>query len=276
MDRVKTILTSAQTWLIGGAIAVSASFVLEYAHVQRVAERALALRAGPPEAISIEVFDPNLHTGIANEVSLRAQIAFDEPLVVDVATQTGTQPSVLYPLFAETGTERVAVGVLINPSQTAQPDLDGRALVAGIDGSGALGTLVQINGRRVDAQSARLIVKGALAADGGSVSQTFYAVQAFADGRAGALALPEETPISALLFWTGIAMGLFAVALSFRDVAREVFPWSKDDANADTGATKTRRFQPLAGQGEIIEDVQPANEGRAPLRRAFGALFQNS
>lgn len=275
LNQAKQFLTSAQTWLIGGALAIAASFVLEYVQVQRAADRALALRQGPPEAVAIETFDPAIHTGIADEISLRAQVAFDQPIVVDMELELGLVDAVLFPLYAENDVDRVVLGVLVGHAPSPENNLDGRAFVASIQGTGANGTLVELNGRTLEPEQFRLIMQGALATTGGTVSDTFYAVKAFSNGRDAALALPEDTAISGLLFWTGIAMGLFAVAISFRDVAREVLPWGKDDVATDNGSTKTRRFQPLAGQGEIIEDLRPANEPRAPIRRAFGALFPN-
>ncbi len=275
LNQAKQFLTSAQTWLIGGALAIAASFVLEYVQVQRAADRALALRQGPPEAVAIETFDPAIHTGIADEISLKAQVAFDQPIVVDMERELGLVDAVLFPLYAENDGDRVALGVLVGHAPSPENNLDERSFVASIQGTGANGTLVELNGRTLEPEQFRLIMQGALATTGGTVSDTFYAVKAFSNGRDAALALPEDTAISGLLFWTGIAMGLFAVSISFRDVAREVLPWGKDDVATDNGPTKTRRFQPLAGQGEIIEDLRPANEPRAPIRRAFGALFPN-
>lgn len=276
LDRAKHFLTSAQTWLIGGAIAIASSFVLEYVQVQRAADRALALRQGPPPAVAIETFEGAQHAGIADEVTLFAQIAFDQSIVVDMEGDAPLAASALYPLYAQTGDERVALGVLVGPAPLPENAFDGHSLVSTVNGPGPIGTRVELNGRLVEADQYRLITQGALATKGGTVSDTFIAVQAFEGGRAAALALPAETAISSLLFWTGMAMGLFAVAISFREVARDVLPWGKDEAAKDNGPTQTRRFQPLAGQSEIIEDLRPANEPRAPLRRAFGALFQNN
>lgn len=271
--RIKSIATSAQTWLIGGAVAVAASFLLDYVHVQRVADRALALRQGPPEAVAIEVFDPAVNYGVAREMSVLAQIAFDQPIVVTMDDAGDATPTVLYPLYAQMGRDRTALGVLVQIPAGSGTQIDGRALVDDIRGQGAIGSLVRVTGRKIASDEYRLIVQGAVAAHGGTLAGPFHAIEAFPEGRTAALALPEETPIASLLFWTGVAMGLFALAISLRDVARVVFPWKAVEEDSSAGPATTRRFQPLAPQGEILEETRPANEARAPLRRAIGALF---
>ena len=135
--------------------------------------------------------------------------------------------------------------------------------------------------------SARSWLIGAAVAVGASFALDYMQIQAAAEAMlsalqgapradaSDALILAAQSQISSLLFWTGAAMALFALALSCRDVAREGLPWNRDDAVGTDHPIKTPRFQPLAGQNEIIKETQPANDTRAPLRRAIGSLFDD-
>lgn len=275
LDRLKEMLTSAQLWLAGGAVLVAASFLLDYVHVQKSADRVMAIRQGPPPAVAISQFDPSQNLGVGGELQVTAEIGLDNPLVLDMGTTDAPDPVALFPLFESTQDGSTAFGVLVHRPDNGELILDARALVSEITGVGEVGLKITASGIFLPEHDYRLAVQGALAHESIAIADKFVALQAFNGGRAATLARLEESPISRLLFWTGVAMALFAVALSFRVVARDVLPWAQDSGEGTAG-TQTRRFQPLAPQGELQDDHAPANDAGAPHRRGFGSLFGGS
>jgi hypothetical protein len=255
------VVLSPHLWLGAAAISIAASFVVDYVDAQRTADRALALRQGPPPLAALQEFDPARHVGPAREVLILAEADLGDPIVVQLGPGGDRQTAVIHPLFpvSERGrsiiTRRAAVSATgraeeaglaaIRPSPRPDPeavradpptalgvilhwvddadaaDVDPAALVARSFGPGTYGSVVEVNGERVAPGDMALVVKGAMAAINLSIAQDFLAIAPFAEGRDAALSPPPSSGLQRALLWGGMTLGLGALLLSVRTV--EVF-----------------------------------------------------
>jgi hypothetical protein len=255
------VMFSPHLWLGAAAISIAASFVVDYVDAQRTADRALALRQGPPPLAMLQEFDPARHTGPAREVLILAEADLATPIIVKLGPGDDQRAAVIYPLFpvSEPGQEIVArqatvqaagggsdsrlaairpiprpdaeaiyaepptaLGVILHWADDADAsNIDPVALVARSFGPGSYGSVIEVNGERVAPGDMALVVQGAMAAKNLTIDPDFLAVAPFANGRVAALSPPPSSGLQRALLWGGMALGLGALLLSVRTV--EVF-----------------------------------------------------
>lgn len=245
------VVLSPHLWLGAAAISIAASFVVDYVDAQRTADRALALRQGPPPVADLQTFDPARNVGPAREVLILAEANLADPIVVTLGPAGDQQTAVIFPLFpvsdrgrdmivraaAMAGAEGLAairpvprpsrdetdaatpqaLGVLLHwTDATTAARVDPGSLVARSFGPGSHGSVVEVNGERVFPGDMALVVKGAMAAIDLDIADDFLAVSPFVNGRLAALAPPPSSGLQRALFWGGMTLGLGAVLLSVR------------------------------------------------------------
>lgn len=255
------VVLSPHLWLGAAAISIAASFVVDYVDAQRTADRALALRQGPPPVAALQAFDPARNVGPAREVLVLAEADLGDPIVVRLGPGDDQRAAIIYPLFpvSERGQEIVARRATIEaagggtdadlaairPVPRPDPDalradpptalgvilhwvdeadaagVDPVALVARSFGPGTHGSVIEVNGERVAPGDMALVVKGAMAAINLSIAPEFLAIAPFANGRVAALSPPPSSGLQRALLWGGMTLGLGALLLSVRMV--EVF-----------------------------------------------------
>ncbi|MGI1662528.1 hypothetical protein ACRDNQ_09810 [Palleronia sp. KMU-117] len=280
---LQKVVLSPHLWLAAAAISIAGSFVVDYIDAQRTADRALALRQGPPPVAEIQGFEPARHVGPAREVLLRAEADLGDPIVVTLGPEDSRQTAVIYPLFpvSDRGREAIArrladdgtlgsmrpaprpdpesltrtrseaLGIILHWADLPTPegDIDPASLVARSFGPGSHGSAVEINGERVAPGDMALVVKGAMAARNLAIANDFIAVSPYVDGRLTALAQPPSSGLQRTLFWGGIVLGLGAMLLSVR--------------SADVFAPRTPAPRP---PGEQDRRMSPGRTAKAQSR----------
>jgi hypothetical protein len=283
---VKWIVLSPRAWMVTAIAAIAASFVVGYVDAQRTADRALALRQGPPPSVLLQNFRPGQHQGPAREVMVYAEADLASPVVVSIGPEGEEQTAVIVALFpvsldgqrslsarlsddAGLGAIRPvprpsgdivrpeAVGVILHWAETA--DADPMMLIGRTYGVGRYGSVVEVNGERVSAGDMSLVIKGAMAAQETRMSDDFLAIAPFEDGRVEALSTPASSGLQRLLLWGGVALGLGALLLSIGarttwSVAARVprMPGEQDRRLSPGSTEKARsRFQTIPTQDEL-------------------------
>lgn len=286
---LKTIFLTPHVWLAAAAIAVAGSFAVDYVEAQKVADRALALRQGPPSSVALQNFSGFRDVGPAREVLVWAEARLDHPVVVNLGNETEPKSAIMIPLFplSEKGATRIqrmlvdgsdepvtrpvprpmptdfetttAEGILVYQPQnqvTTFTDVD--SLINQRLGAGQYGTVVQINGERIDPGDLSLVVKGVMAASDSSIADQYLAVEPYRYGRVVALAPPPSTGLQRALFWSGVTLALGAILLSVKTV--DIMPGKNGRNRADAPevrmtpgqSEKARsRFQTLPTQDEL-------------------------
>ena len=309
---VSNILLSSRLWLAAAVLALGGSFVIDYVEAQRTADRALALRLGPPPLVAIQSFEPGRHTGPAREVRLVAEADAATPLVVDLETASGPVRAMIVPLFPLSDVGITALRGRVDPVDGGSPvrpaprpaapappvqalgfivhqigssaggAIPPDRLVSEFLGGGRYGSVVVVNGVRVAPGDLALVVSGALAADGSGLAEEFVAVAPFVNGRQAALSPPPSSGLQTTLFWGGFLIALGAVVLAVRS---EPDNWAEPRAPKTTetrrspGTTpKARsRFQSLPTQDELRDGPEDApDEGPPPgLLARLTAVFRS-
>lgn len=310
--QVSSIFFSPRLWLVAAVLTLGGSFVIDYIESQQTADRALALRLGPPPLVAIQSFDPNRHVGPAREVRVVAEADVTSPLIVDLETVTGPQRAMIVPLFPLSDVGITAVRGRIDPLDGGAPvrpaprpaapaprvdalgfivhRIDNGArggvradrLASQFLGGGRYGSIVVVNGERVVPGDLALVVTGAMAADGSRLAQDFVAIAPFVNGRQAALSPPPSSGLQTVLFWSGFLLALGAIALSIRGNLEDADGAGErraKEARRMTGTTpKARsRFQSLPTQDELhgeIEDDLPEDSPPGLIGRLRG-LFKS-
>jgi hypothetical protein len=297
-DVLQKVLLSPHLWLGAAAISVAGSFVLDYIDAQRTADRALALRQGPPPVTDLQAFDAARDMGPAREVLVRAETDLSDPIVVTLGPDDARQTAVIYPLFPVSARGQDAIarrtaddGTLGSIRPVPRPDPDaaaaGRPVALGVIlhwthageepeafvsrafGPGEFGTVVEVNGERVTPGDMALVVKGAMAAIDLGIAADFVAVAPYVDGRIAALSPPPSSGLQRTLFWGGVVLALGAMLLSIRP--SEVFgprvpspkrPGEQEQRMSPGQTPKAQsRFQTIPTQDELYAAAQ-AREAR--------------
>ena len=302
----KRIVLSPQLWFAAAAMSVAGSFVVDYIDAQRTADRALALRQGPPPVAYLQNFEPTLHVGPAREVVIRAEANLADPVIVSLGPEGEAQTAIIFPLFpvSDLGMSSIRAAVedagtlaatrpIPRPTEDVEPpeamgvvlhwtdqtDVDVSSVIARRFGGGAYGSVVEVNGERVSPGDMALVVKGAMAAKNMTIAEGFLAVAPFENGRVMALSPPPSSGLQRGLFWGGVALALGGVMVSMRgvDLTPDREPSPKRPGQQDTrlspGSTaKARtRFQSIPTQDELYAASQArrAREAEVQRKRSF-------
>ena len=309
---ISDFLLSPRLWLAAAVLALGGSFVIDYVEAQRTADRALALRLGPPPLVAIQSFDPGRHVGPAREVRIVAEADVTSPLIVDLEAVSEEQRAMIVPLFPLSDVGITAVRGWIDPLDGGAPvrpaprpaapappadalgfivhRIDNSArggvpsdrLASRFLGGGRYGSVVIVNGERVPPGDLALVVAGAMAADGSRLAEEFVAIEPYVNGRQAALSPPPSSGLQSTLFWSGFLLALGAIVLSIRadlSGADGPVPIRAAEARRSTGSTpKARsRFQSLPTQAELQhppEDGVPDDPPSGLIGR-LRALFRS-
>lgn len=300
-----TSLSPRHLYLVA-ALAIAGGLVLDYVEAQRIADRALALRKGPPPVALIQEFEDAVHQGLAREVRLRAETRLGEPIIVTLGPEDAPQTAVVLPLFpvseigisalgarARFGDKLQAVRPLPRPEDSApRPNVVGYLLhwtdSASFDpadmisarlGSGSVGSIVEINGERISGGDIELVLHGAMAARGAPVQDKLIAVSPYVNGRDKALAPPPSSGLQKGLFWGGVSLGLGGLLASVarandssRRTGHRRRPGEGDDSANPSETQEARvRFQTILSQDQINASNDPAVE-KSASRAGIGVL----
>jgi hypothetical protein len=303
----KRIVLSPQLWLAAAALSVAGSLVVDYIDAQRTADRALALRQGPPPVALLQEYEPSVHVGPAREVVIRAETDLADPVIVSLGPEGATQTAVIFPLFpvSDVGLSSIRAsiegagtlgairpvprptGATIAPQALGvvlywadSPDVDINDLIARRFGAGRNGSVIEVNGERVAPGDMALVVKGAMAAQDMEIADGFLAVSPFRNGRIAALSPPPSSGLQRGLFWGGVTLALGGLIVSMRSVDQgpRLAPNPKRPGEQDTrvspGSTaKARsRFQSIPTQDEIYATAQARKAREAEARRKPGLM----
>lgn len=250
---------------VAAGAALLAALLVGYLEAQTTATRLLALRAPQPPAVAIEAFDAEADTGLAGEVTLRAQIDPAQAPAADPEDGTGR----LLPLLpvAATGPGSPAVGLLRLPSDRLPPAVD----------QGAIGPVIEINGTVDPAAALPAGLAPQLAAAGHPLAVSALTVTPFAGGRAAALSAPRDSGIPKLLVALAGALLVAGLVLRRRQVrlederraaARAAVRRQVIDPPRDPATDKARhRFAPLAQQEELLPPPPAPAPRQRPLQR---------
>lgn len=250
-------LLSPRQLLALAGLCAAAGLLWAYAAVQENADRALALRQGPPAPLAVEDYRRVAHRSPAGEVVLRALADPSRPIVLTMPATGDRRLAVpLYPLAGGEG----ALGAILLPLAPGETAPAAEALADMVaDG------VVQVTGRTVDAGDFPLILAGALAVEGRWVGDRFVAVQPYVEGREAALqpvadnARPWLWPIGlGVLFalfagWRRFLPGLRLRPRRMPQVAR---------ASASARPAASAHFAPLPLQEEVAESEGPTAADR--------------
>ena len=243
------------------ALRAAGGLLWGYATLQENAERVLALRQGPPQAVAVEAYRGAMDRGPAGEVVLRAMA---EPAAPILLTMPGSgERALAVPLFPVSGGEG-ALGAILLPIDGTAAMPDPRALATSLaDGA------VEVNGRVVDSGDFALVLSGALAREGRHVGERFVAVRPYLEGREAALqpvAQPPQTWL--LLIALAVILGLAASYRHFFGGLRLGFRRAADGVPRSAAApAASPHFPPLPRQEEL------AASEPAVARPAFAALM---
>lgn len=181
-----------------------ASVLVAYAGLQDKASRQLALRQGPPPAITVDAFRPLLHGGPAGEIVLRAEADLDAPILF---TLPGTSDrAIVVPLLAPEGDGAVHGAILVRLEGDALPPAE--VLAARLP-EGA----VEVSGFAEDPGPYLFMLAGALAAEDRALGPRFVAVRPFIEGREAALA-PVVPPSPAWARFALASAGFLVAAVA--------------------------------------------------------------
>lgn len=298
---IKTVFLTPHVWLAAAALCVAGSFAIDYVEAQKVADRALALRQGPPDSVALQKFSGFRDVGPAREVRVWAEADLTDPIVVDLGTEGNPQRAIMIPLFplSEQGASRIQSmltgstdGAVIRPAPRPSPTAFETTVAEGllvyrtenplggfsdIDslinrrlGTGLYGTVVEVNGERIDPGDLTLVAKGFMAASGSDITDDYLAINPYRYGRVIALAPPPSTGLQRALFWGGVALALGAILLSVKAVdvmAGKEFSRGKNapekrmtPGNSDKAR---QRFQTLPTQDELYAAESGVTENTA-------------
>ncbi len=251
--------------LVIAGLCAAVGVVLAYAAVHDAAERKLALRQGPPPAVAVEDYRSMVHRGPAGEVVLRAHVDLEAAFVF---TLPGSETrALLVPLFpVGDAAAREAQGVLFLPDTGA--GLPDAATLVRSDPSG----WVELNGVEADAGPFRLMLAGALAAEGRALAARVTVVSPFPGGRAAALRPPARPPLGWALFLSA-ALGFLAAGLVLE--ARRPAPAARRASGQARTPVASGRFAPLPPEEDDIpaEGASTSSAARALVRAGTAGLL---
>ncbi len=317
MSRVKAVIANnvfdPRKFLLVAGLLVAMGLITGYVDVQNRADRALALRQGPPPAVALQNFAPTLHTGPAREVTVLAEVDLADPLLLSLRGSNPMKTAVVFPLFPisdrgaevinarledparvavegiETGPEFAfpnALGLLFHILPQGETDLSKLDAYLSQDlGSGAFGEVIELNGEAVEPGSFTLMADGALAAKDLKLAQNYLAVAPYVDGRKAALALPPQSREHQKLYWAALVLVLLALLLSVRADRLASAQGGPTDIDADDdldGASSHPMFAPIPSQSELRQAEMARTPGRDPgitgavaraIVRGFGAVL---
>ncbi len=250
-------LLSPRRLLALAGVCMAAGLLWAYATVQENADRALALRQGPPAPVAVEDYRRIAHRSPAGEVVLRAAA---DPSRRIVLTMPGTGDRRLaVPLYPLAGGEG-ALGAILLPL-APEEGLPPAEALAEILSDG----VVQVTGRAVDPGDFPLILAGALAVEGRWVGDRFVAVQPYPEGREAAL--QPVTDRSRQWLWPiglGVLLALLAGWRRFLPGARLLPQRAPKIAGAppSTRTMASAHFAPLPLQEDVAESGGPTAADR--------------
>lgn len=285
MARLGARLTDPRKMMLVAGLLAAMGLVAGYVEVQQEAERALALRQGPPAPVALQDFDRERNIGPAGEVLIEAEAALDAAVVLSLRGARPARHALVVPLYAlsdagaaELGTEpgkgdgRAALGLLFHQVETrAETDIDPGDLAARVFGPGAHGTVVVVNGAVTEPGAFTLMADGAFAVSGVTLAEPFLAVAPYTEGRAVALSEPVSAASHGVLYLSALILLLVSVAASLRSARYEKGPAQVDAVADEVEERAYAQAHPKFARIPSQRELQEAAEAR---KRSSGGLQQ--
>jgi len=283
--------------ILVACLLVSMGFVSRYVEVQSQADRSLALMQGPPEPVAIQDFSFDTNVGPADEVVVRAEADFSDPLIVTLRGSRPLRTAVIIPLYelSDEGAERFentastslfdrafetsatpteqfnALGFIFHELPSGSRDLsDLDAVLSQEVGFGKIGSVIELTGQRADPGPFTLILDGALAAKGQVLGDTYLAMTPYTQPREAVLNANPMLSVDEGLNRIAFVLLLIAAAMWLHPFwNREQDEMSDiDDVVPSSGPIDHPLFAPIASQDELHEE---ARKERAEQRRSAAA-----
>lgn len=273
------LIDPRRTMLVAGLF-VAMGLLAGYVEVQQEAERALALRGGPPKTVAVQDFEAARDIAAAGEVSVLAELDLDRALVLSLRGAEPPRYAVIAPMFdvSTAGSVRLPEGAGVPGPASIDPKLaSGYAFLAlpaapkgaitaeafGLTelGPGAFGSVVHLNGEAIDAGAFQLMADGAFAAQGLQLPPDFVTIAPYAQGREVALMAREVTLSHRVLYLCALVVALVGVAGSRRGcrgrLAVHASPASPPDGPTDTTPRRHPVFDPIPSQTSLHAAPEP-------------------
>lgn len=229
------------------------------------ADDAAALLAGPPAAVDVANFDPDLHATEQGEVVLRGQAVYDFAYELRLEKDTGDDDAFMVPLVSSTSfddTEIVGIAFFYETGFDFDR-LTPEFLMNGVVDFGDVGPIMEYNGSISGLGRWSDLTEDAFFEKGLKFSDDLVVIWPYLHGREDKFAPPKADETSMFGLFSKIAGGLVLLAL-----AKLVFASKPDDTPTVQGPTAADT--PLAA---AFEPIPPANAADAmPLwkQRAEG------
>lgn len=271
-------LTDPRKMMLVACLLGAMGLVAGYVEVQEQANRALALREGPPPPVLLQAFRPDRDIGPADEVQVLAEADFDLAFVLSLRGSNPARHAVVVPLFAisAAGADVLdiegisgnaadeALGFLFYP-QKSRPTgpIDASILATEVIGAGAHGKVISVNGFEIKPGAFTLMTEGALSVMGITLADRFIAIEPFATGRAAALGRRTENRSHRILYLSAMVLLLVGVVASLRDARHEDVPLdfepSADDFDEVAYAKAHPKFARIPSHEEMHESARARN-----------------
>ncbi|MEL6519051.1 MAG: hypothetical protein AAFO80_01355 [Pseudomonadota bacterium] len=264
-------LTDPRKMMLIAGLLAAMGLIAGYVEVQQQAERALALRSGPPPTVAVQDFIPARNIATAGEVAILAEVDFDRALVLSLRGAKPPRFALIAPIFdvSTAGSVRLtddapqigppstdpsrAAGYVIHVVPEAPTGaVDAAAMGLRSLGPGAFGDVVHLSGETADAGAFQLMADGAFTALGLTMSDTFVAVAPYVAGRETALMAREITLSHRALYLCALIVMLVAAAVSLRAFrgreAIDIAYLPEPEAESDSTPPRHPVFDPIPSQ----------------------------
>ena len=174
----------------------------------------------------------------------------------------------------------VAEGMLVYLTENQLgPTVSIDALINRRFGIGRYGSVVEINGERIDPGQLAPVVIGVMAGADREIVDNYLAIAPYKHGRLVALAPPPSSGLQRALFWGGVALALGAITLSFKTVDILAGPKKRGRSSGQEQrmvpgrSDKAReRFQTLPTQDELYAAEAGPSPDDAASRKLIGQV----
>ena len=208
------LLFSLPYWVyfILSAFAVLLAYQMYTFQAKDIAERAEALKVGPPAIVELADFNKAEHAGPADEVFVRAQLdtsmSYELTLTKKGTVKRRAHMLPLYPVGA-TSTEEPPAALLFDESD----ELDEDALFAVMVDVGEVGPIIELNGLLVHAGKLNKNITGAFEEQNRAYKSGVPLIDPFLGLRTETLSEEKLAAVDMLYLFGGVALFLLIIGL---------------------------------------------------------------
>ncbi|MEM9975922.1 MAG: hypothetical protein AAF771_17235 [Pseudomonadota bacterium] len=289
LNGLKRGLTDPRKMMLIAGVLAAMGLVAGYIEVHAQADRAMALRKGPPPAQTLQAVVEAQNPAFAGEVTILAEADLSRAVIVTLRTSVPHRSAHVVPLFGlsvagaaqaglpDLGASRPALmGYILRPVDAGGQTPRAEALAVEVFGSAGARTVMKLNGTFAQPGGFDLLAEGAITGMGLSFDAPLIAIEPFVGGRAAALAAQAPAQAHRALFLLAGLVMVVSVAVSLRDDRDEagMAMWALPErSRAPETAQETANPAPQRPQFAPIPSQQ-ALHARATARRSgrFSAL----